>query len=482
MGVGVDGDSDSQSVDYGNPGRAVVLGCIGGLCLWFLVWATAIAGDLYVSPTGSNGNAGTEASPWATVAYAATQAQAGDTVWIKAGTYPGNVTVANSGVLGAPIVFRAYPGDERLAVISGGKLTIKGSKSYIQVLNLKFLNSPERGINIEGPDDYTQPPVSWITVAGNHFYNTFSSGVSVWGVPWGGETNNPGDYDNATDITIEGNLFELCVNGGWNECITVANGAKRIVVRNNVMQTAGNKINGGEGIDFKEGVTDSTIRGNYINAISRRAIYIDGGSTAGAVTGNIKVIGNTTVNDPGDSIAVMNEGAGAVDGVIIASNLVVSPRQNGISLWKHTKSTGPINDIRVLGNTVINGGNDPNPWWGGISMKMPNATNIAVHNNIVQQGKGFDIAINAASWTASNNLCRNTAYCDTNADPQFVNPTLDPATWNYRLLSTSPAWDTGIPRSDLTVDLDGNIRPQCNAQDRGAYEIICASGGCHATL
>ncbi len=70
----------------------------------------------YVATDGDDGNDGlSPLTPWRTIAYAASQAIAGDTVYIKAGYYgPENVMMFNSGYNGSPIVFIGYkqiPGD-----------------------------------------------------------------------------------------------------------------------------------------------------------------------------------------------------------------------------------------------------------------------------------------------------------------------------------------------------------------------------------
>src|SRR4029077_18304051 len=41
----------------------------------------------FVATTGSNGNAGTQAAPYLTLNYAVTQLHAGDTLWVRSGTY-----------------------------------------------------------------------------------------------------------------------------------------------------------------------------------------------------------------------------------------------------------------------------------------------------------------------------------------------------------------------------------------------------------
>ena len=49
--------------------------------------ARAEAADYYVSPTGSDSNAGSMAAPFATLQKGNDVAAAGDTVWLRGGTY-----------------------------------------------------------------------------------------------------------------------------------------------------------------------------------------------------------------------------------------------------------------------------------------------------------------------------------------------------------------------------------------------------------
>ena len=57
------------------------------------------AAEYYVSPTCSDSNPGTQASPWGTVQKAANTAVAGDTVWFRGGTYSpsAGITFSKSG-------------------------------------------------------------------------------------------------------------------------------------------------------------------------------------------------------------------------------------------------------------------------------------------------------------------------------------------------------------------------------------------------
>ncbi len=88
--------------------------------LGLLVAEKALAAEYYVSPTGSDSNAGTQAQPFATLQKGANTAAAGDTVWIRGGTYSittptisgGGITFTKSGTSDTNrIKFWAYPGE-----------------------------------------------------------------------------------------------------------------------------------------------------------------------------------------------------------------------------------------------------------------------------------------------------------------------------------------------------------------------------------
>jgi len=53
-------------------------------------------------------------------------------------------------------------------------------------------------------------------------------------------------------------------------------------------------------------------------------------------------------------------------------------------------------------------------------------------------------------------------------DPRFVNP----AQTNYHLLADSPAIDAGDPAATVAMDIDADPRPQGDANDVGADEVL----------
>ena len=106
-----------------------------------MMCGAATAGTYYVAGSQTNSsdsNPGTLAQPWKTIVHAAKAARAGDTVYVRAGTYTGQVVVANSGEPGKEIVLRAYPGDERKAVINGAGITVKGHDRQLGTLDIEL--------------------------------------------------------------------------------------------------------------------------------------------------------------------------------------------------------------------------------------------------------------------------------------------------------------------------------------------------------
>jgi len=122
-------------------GLALAIACTGS------AWAT----DYYVATTGDNANPGTQAAPWATIAKCASTMSAGDTCYIRGGTYhENNLNPSRSGTLSSPITFAGYPGE---SVTIDGDYTGSGSakqvfltnRSYITVQDLEIINSYYQG-------------------------------------------------------------------------------------------------------------------------------------------------------------------------------------------------------------------------------------------------------------------------------------------------------------------------------------------------
>jgi len=115
------------------PRRSKVLALLSAslacFCL-FLASGRASAAEYYVSPTGSDSNPGTQASPFATLQKGNNSASAGDTVWLRGGTYntTGQITLSKSGTSDTSRTkIWAYPGEVPVIDFSNFGLASSGS-------------------------------------------------------------------------------------------------------------------------------------------------------------------------------------------------------------------------------------------------------------------------------------------------------------------------------------------------------------------
>jgi len=94
---------------------------VSGLVLSFGL--STCGAEYYVDATASKGGDGSARAPFATIQAAADVAQAGDTVFIKPGTYSETVKPKNSGTKEKPIVFRNCPGEAKPTICAGDRVT-----------------------------------------------------------------------------------------------------------------------------------------------------------------------------------------------------------------------------------------------------------------------------------------------------------------------------------------------------------------------
>src|SRR3954470_11336372 len=86
-----------------------------------ICWSPCVlAHDYYVSTDGDDANPGTIDQPFRTIQKAASIIAAGDTTYIRAGTYRETVTPVRSGTPTAPITFQPYNGES--VTISGADM------------------------------------------------------------------------------------------------------------------------------------------------------------------------------------------------------------------------------------------------------------------------------------------------------------------------------------------------------------------------
>jgi hypothetical protein len=104
-----------------------------------LMCSASWAATYYVDGrNGNDTNAGSQSAPWKTIGKANNILKAGDTVFIKKGTYKQTIRPNNSGSRGNYITYSRYSKDE--VVITGVDAADLHDRSYVFIDGLKFLN------------------------------------------------------------------------------------------------------------------------------------------------------------------------------------------------------------------------------------------------------------------------------------------------------------------------------------------------------
>ncbi len=409
----------------------------------------------YVSVTGKDSNSGSLTRPFRTIQKAADVAVAGDTVYVRRGTYTERVTIKNSGAAGNYITFSAYPGETAIVDVKDiampstylGGFTIE-DKNYIQVIGFRINNSTN-GYGIVCRD------TAYCVIKNNHTYNTLHSGIAV---------------RTASNVTIDGNAVELANNDGAQEMISVAD-SQFVNVTHNHVYNGGPGTNGGEGIDIKDGSHDVLVHGNIIHDTPRIGIYVDAWLNH---TYNITIDGNIVHHVVRSAIAVASERGGELNNVTISNNLVYQNERSGIVVGDWDAGyPHPIHHIYIVNNTVY--GNGTGDWGGGIDILNPKSTDIFIRNNILSANSNFTIRVTdmpLSEATITNNLLDgfrnlNTEQRGTNfveANPNFYNAAL----LDFHLRPASPAINAGTTSNAPDHDFANQARGA--GVDIGAYE------------
>ncbi len=362
---------------------------------------TAPTGNaFYVSPTGSDSNPGTLASPWQTIQHAANTAQAGDTVYVLAGVYNESVNIAVSGSAAAgPVTFESYPG--QTAVVDGTGLTPSASataqglfnivnQSYVTIQGFEIRNYTTSNAN-------ATPAGIWVTGAGsniqllNNLVHNITTSSEKNGNAFGIAVYGTSASASIDSITISGNqVYDL--KTGNSETVNVDGNVTNFTISNNIIHDNDNI--GIDAIGF-EGVAPSSsvdyarngeISGNTVYNISAidnpgegdqydaDGIYVDGGSQI--------VIERNLVYNCDLNIEAASEHSGHVSSyVTIRNNVVYNANSVGISIGGYASNVGGSDNITIVNNTLFE--DDTKNTGSGEFQIQYYATNNVFENNIV---------------------------------------------------------------------------------------------------
>lgn len=374
----------------------------------------AHASTYYVAATGSNSNPGTEKQPWQTVAHAVTTMVAGDTTYVRGGTYnEGVIRFKRSGTQPAPIKLLNYPG-EAPAINFIDKRRVH-----------RFL--------IQHAASHTNP-MGWITIEGFEIANAYD-GIKIY---------------NGHDLTIRRNWIHDSLHHG-----ILGNGTRVLIDRNKISHNGDFSrcvieawyCNQDHGIYFHGSAI--TITNNLIYDNLAYGIQLNGSATSGY---SLKKHAGP-------------EYAGAENWVIVHNTLAYQANRGGIVVWGSQCAKARIENNIFYENSV----NQSN-FSQGIHFVSTTCTGIVIRNNLAYAtspgGTAF-LGSGTNEWihyTQSGNIVNT-------LNPKFVNaPATLPDSPNFALTARSPAINAGVALAATNTAYDGTPRPQGRGFDIGAYE------------
>lgn len=330
------------------------------------------------SRLGKDTNDGSQSFPLKTLQKAVTKVFPGDTVFVVPGVYSNTVKIPKSGTSAKPITFKSL---SRHGAVLNGHFEIIG-QNHIHITGFKIQGSTY-GVRVEGSSE-------GVVINGNYFYNTFSSAISAWGVPWKSQPSKF-NWSGIRNITVTDNDFDRCCNGGWNEIASFANGVDGVTMTDNRIFNPGSTKNGGEGPDFKCGVKNVKYLRNKHIGLRKVATYVDGGcpesglykDPQNGVNQNIEIAYNEYINC-GAAINVSTEAAGSCIGINIHDNWIEGGTKHGVLVYWHPKAKqwapktwhlSRMDNISITKNVVIG-----KPI--GFVVNSPIGTNIKLSANL----------------------------------------------------------------------------------------------------
>jgi hypothetical protein len=322
-----------------------------------------IAGSLsaqtsrYVAPDGASSNPGTEKSPW-TLGFAVSGAggriQPGDTIWVKGGTYRGEVIVTMSGTRSEPVILRAVPGER--ATVEGNVVVLRDGHVWIWGLEISGTSrrpSEASGVNVRAPG------VRLINLV---VHGSGLGGVGHWIEGSDGEVYGSLIYGNGTRQShhgiavqnasgtkrLEDNLVWENAGYGFHVSSTEEERVRNVIVRGNIAWSNGGKsplpdyFVGGE-----SAAGAIVIDTNASWSANRKLVTAELGSSSGAANRDLTYRGNYlvgAVSVPAERWSKISESGNMVVGASIPGRTVAILRRNryeraraNIGVWNWSK-------------------------------------------------------------------------------------------------------------------------------------------------
>jgi hypothetical protein len=413
----------------------------------------------YVATTGNDaGGDGSLGNPWQTVPKGIRSLHAGDTLFIRGGTYTIGAVYGNSASdtygcnpncptsWGTATKIMNYPGEAVVIRHFGFNMD---NDSYPNGLSYLIWQGDTRANFIHehigtGCPYSTSCPGDF---AGFRFNNAVHHirlqtmtvrNFTSMGITWGNSsdcTKRPADIE-VIDNEIRNNGNERETPGPYDHGIYPTCGDRGVISRNYVVG------NSGYGIHLNKSSTNT--RNATMNFTIERNI-VEGRSTTGTPGAS-----NTTTAG-----ILITRGSGH----IIRNNVIIGKGSQVGRLTVGIMFIGDMSGALVANNTVYDVSGAGGHASGAVA-------NINFVNNIFSQVP-TPLDVTGTNITASNNLCHvaNVGCSKVTTTPGFVAPGT-----NFRLATGSVGIDAGATVFVVTNDYDGAARPKGAAYDIGAYE------------
>jgi len=311
----------------------------------------------YVSPTGSDTNSGTAASPWLTPQHSSAIAKPGDTVLFADGTYSlparggtGDWFISTGGISGHPITYAAQ--HKWMAKLVGhgsgdGTTVIGMAGGYTIVKDFDITGSNANGFNLTT----NGINASYNQAVGNYIHDmvTPCNGNSGAGITTGSGGNN---YAGVGHESAIGNLIvNLVAAGGCpggHQASGIAMMLPYSMVANNIV------INCGDAIEAWHAASNTTFFGNVV-LNSARGLSMGAGDSPGGITNDYSLVQNNIIIN-GSQPAIIETGTTGTHNVY--KNNLVFGGNTYIQLNNGLRATGTIvADPLFVNNTGTAAGN-----------------------------------------------------------------------------------------------------------------------------
>lgn len=366
----------------------------------------SMATTYWVSTTGLDTNAGTQASPFLTITHAYGQAAAGDTINVTPGTYTDytsgyGILLNKSGSSGNPITLKS--------TVRGGAIIDGTGTTYSQ-----------------RPACIYMAAASWWIIDGFIIRNCTGNGIKV---------TDTGGVDSTNNQILRNEVYNITNSSG-----TTGQGGSGLVEQDDMSCTCNNTYSQNYVHDVGASWDNTYDHGFYVNGggnvytnnIASHNLYGNGYQLAGYyATSNVKFYHNTGVNNA----------------------------NNGLVIWT---SGGSFTNLDIANNIFYGNG------WYGVEACNLTATNVTLENNVSYNNTSGAYLSTGCGGSGTGITNTNMIQTDPKFYNATGSSTAPP--WNFKIRCASSAKGAGVNASSITTsDFSGNPRPGPSGWDAGAY-------------